>query len=612
MARWVSKRTFCAALLAVSWAVCAMAEQRYEDPTGDAVVRRTDPGADGAYDPEVQGVIDLGEIEIGAWRPDDPATDLFEGEFASDSEFLRLDLTIAGLVNPPGSADPFSFDPFAFGEHPVYGFVEIDVDGDVLTGGEVSAPQYRYLGNVARFGGLPKRESLEDRVAVDVSAFDGDVETAPFVDRHGEEFHLALLGSVVERGTIEEVDGNGDEVFDAGETWDLAGPFFHRAHAFEAFSFIKGGRHPGEYAPTVWLRFQHDPIDDQTRLSLIVPLTNVGAAQMTGALPEDLDLDPENQASVLEALDDLYASAEFFEMFPTGLPEQALIDGWADRDPNEYLKPSDWEMTALLGTSYSQPDPSGLYFVWTDVYPDAVVGDFDGDGDVTELDEAAMDDFIIAYDASDGTVDGSVVVIGFGENFSIYDLNYDGVVDHEDVTLIEDGDVLLSSIPYADSSLCRSAGNVVRLTFSVDITEPPPGELLVQQMFAGGAFGPDLSGGFDVSIEQDGDGFPRTLRLVDAGLPDLQHGAWYTISGNGGWLGGASFDVAYVVQVGDVSNDGAVLNLDAGLINGAIPEFVAADQDRRDIDGDGTILNDDVSTANFYIPSFQVPKPDGH
>ncbi len=69
----------------------------FEDPRGDAYIRRTDPGANAPFDPAAHRLIDLIEIRLGEWIPVDPALDLFTGEFESDdsvmeAEFVRLDL----------------------------------------------------------------------------------------------------------------------------------------------------------------------------------------------------------------------------------------------------------------------------------------------------------------------------------------------------------------------------------------------------------------------------------------------------------------------------------------------------------------------------------------
>ena len=132
-------------------------------------------------------------------------------------------------------------------------------------------------------------------------------------------------------------------------------------------------------------------------------------------------------------------------------------------------------------------------------------------------------------------------------------------------------------------------------------------------MLASGQFGSDLSAGCDVSIEQDANGNPRILKIVDVDSPDLQHREWYTIRNVGNWPGVLDFSVQLVVQVGDANGDGAVVNLDVSFMNAStIPVLKAEDNERRDIDGDGSVLNLDVSAANARIPSFEVPKPSGH
>lgn len=411
------------------------------DAAADAVPRPTDPGANNPFDPEAHRLIDLQEIIMGNWAPEDPVVDLFKGEFTAAGEFLRLDVLVHGLVNPPGSPDPFSFDPFEYGEHPIYGFIEIDVDDNVWTGGEPYAPEYRYLGNVVRFGGNVLRPEFSDRVAPDGAAFDDDFLTPPFVERHGEEFHLALLGWQFGYGNIQEISGNGDGVFNAGETWNIRGRFFHRAHGFEEFSFVEGGRHPGEYAPESDLQFRHDVNDNITYVSLVFPLTNIGAGLMRGEPPEPSNQDPTDHASVLEALEDLQLSAFFLEIFPTGLPEEDIIIDWAERNPLDHLDSTAWSVTALLGTSYTQPDPAGVFYVWTDVYPNVVPGDVDGSGLWDGQDTQIVAQYIAQNDRFDGVVDGRVTILDFASDFSVYDVNHDGVVDHTDLTPFDrDGD----------------------------------------------------------------------------------------------------------------------------------------------------------------------------
>ncbi len=410
--------------------------RRLEDELGDAVPRPTDPGASAPFDPLAHRLPDLIEARIGAWTPDNPRDDLFGGVFeddASDAQFLRFDLRIDGLVNPPGDVDPFRFQPFAYGPHPVYGFVEFDMDRDEDTGGELAAPQYRYLGNIVRFGGNVSEEHLRGRAALDAEAFDGNIATSPLVDRSGEEFHLALLGGEFGPADVVVASGDADRVFEPGEQWRITAAFFHRAHGYEAFSFVSGGNLPGEYMPSVTIQFHHDLSLDETTISLVFPLTQGGAALMRGEPPEPIDFDPSNQASVHEALYDLNFSAQYLDKFPSGDPDEVIINEWADQEPTEFLGPESWEITVLLGSSYSEPQAGGVYFVWSDAYPNVVRGDVDGNDEADEDDVRQIEDFIEAHDASDGTLDGVAVIVGFAEDFSVFDVNHDGFVDGLDL-----------------------------------------------------------------------------------------------------------------------------------------------------------------------------------
>lgn len=202
------------------------------------------------------------------------------------------------------------------------------------------------------------------------------------------------------------------------------------------------------------------------------------------------------------------------------------------------------------------------------------------------------------------TIEGLFVIDGSGS----------GEIDVIDAfSLNPAGGFFASSNPASGESLPRSSRNTMRMTFSSDIAAPgAAGEILVQQMISGGAFGADQSAGFTFTVENNAQGQPRILKIVDADPPNLLHRQWYAIRSTGGWLGGGVFEVQYVVQIGDADGSLGVFNLDAGTINGGIPNFSAGDQDRRDIDGDGTILNGDVSTMNPRIPSFPVAKPTGH
>ncbi|NOX59852.1 MAG: hypothetical protein GXP29_13485 [Planctomycetes bacterium] len=425
-------------------------ESKLTDPDYDVVARPTDPGAQTPFDPQQHRLINLLEIVLKNWAPNSPAIDLFSGSASETGSFVRIDVVVEGLVNPPGRTDPGLFDPFRYGAHPIYGFVEIDMDDDNETGGEVDAPEFRFLGNAARFGGLPEDSRFSDRLAKSDAAFDGNFLTDPFVERSGEEFHITFLGSVFQPSDIVEASGDGDMVFESDERWIITAPWFHRAHGFEPFSVASGGMIPGEYAPDCELRFDHDAATDTTQISLVFPLTNAASAAMRSEVVQPNNNDPSDQASIDEAFDDLAISASIVNMFPTGEPDEVLILGWASNTPGEDLDPTTWRLTALLGTSYTV---SGAGFVWTDMYPNALRGNVNGENGVNLDDQSQIVGYISDHDLDDGSLDGQVIVAQFASGFSVFDVNHDGVVDGLDTALLSvegdldlDGDVDLADM----------------------------------------------------------------------------------------------------------------------------------------------------------------------
>jgi len=225
----------------------------------------------------------------------------------------------------------------------------------------------------------------------------------------------------------------------------------------------------------------------------------------------------------------------------------------------------------------------------------ADISDLDGDGDVTEpipFDLAGMARFfddLLTPDTGLGTP-------------PIVDM---GAYEYVPVPALQ------LSVPATGQSLWRNQKNIIRLTFDADIVAPDVGAVMIQEMLAGGTYGDDLSAGFAFTVENDGQGQPRVLKIRETGT-SLAHRKWYAVRNTGAWTGVAPFTVQYVVQVGDASNDGRVLNTDFGWVNAAIPTFSTADDDRRDMNGDGRILNTDFGVLNSKIPSFPVAKPSGH
>jgi len=417
-----------------------------QDTVGDVVVRRADADADGLVNPQLHRLPDLVSCSIGAWQPADPRENLFVGAFTCAGGFFRLDLVFDGLVNPPGALNccgDYVFEPFRYGDHPIFGYVEIDMDSSVNTGGELEVPHLTYLGNAARFGGLPGEPRFAGRAAQDYTAFDGNIRTPPLVDRSGEEFHVAFHG-----WRITEIlrSDESDSVFGPGEVWIVIGYLFQRAHGYIDFSFTgTAAGEVGKYEPLVQLQFAHSVAAQQTTVSLVYPLTNSAAATITGTdVVQNPDGDPSNQNSVLEALDDLV-----WGLTPAPPPDWlsdpnfAIIEDWGhfdlwpgENDVTQFLDPLDWNINVIVGTSYTA-ETNDAYFVWTDLMPNVAAGDFNGDGLITWADRALFNQFVIAGDGQpavdeDGMVNCVVDVVQFGPNFSVFDVNYDGLVDGND------------------------------------------------------------------------------------------------------------------------------------------------------------------------------------
>ncbi len=415
----------------------------FQDTQGDAVARRTDTGADGPIDTTNHPLPDLVMWSIGTWQPNDPQTDLFTGHWNNWGDFVRLELVLAGVVNPPGPVgccgQP-AFDPFAYGPNPMCGYIEIDMDEDIDTGGELDWPDLRYLGNVARFGGLPQHSGLRARTAIDARAFDADFLTPPYVERSGEDFHLELVGWEIDSNQIER-SSTSDWLFGPGETWTMTGHLFHRAHGYSQFSSAccRSGYPIGNYDPPVTVQFSHHTVSNRTTVSLIYPLTQAGAAAVKGEPVEPMDIFFTNQNSVAEALWELKISATGASAWDRSLPEFALIAAWENKNPDDYLEPALWRVTILTGGSYTSQQDS--LFVWSDIYPNVSLGDFEGNGSIGPSDLALLGSYLQINDGlpaldADGAVNGSIEIKDFGIGFSLYDLNYDGLVDGEDLAMV--------------------------------------------------------------------------------------------------------------------------------------------------------------------------------
>lgn len=407
----------------------------WSDPQGDALVRRTDFGNSAQLIPGAT-VPDLLSVTLGCWSTPTPTTDRYAGTFvpASGACMLRLDIVVKGLVNPPGrvSPDPGFHIPTQFGNSPLFGTFEFDVDNDYDTGGE--APFFypaTYLAQAGRFGTVPQH--LADRAILTPWNFDTDVGTAPFYERSGTDFALALCGCT--SATLISQDGNMDDLMDAGETMVVRSRFFLRATGYIDASFCFGGSDFGIYDPQVDLRFKHDIASNSTTVSMVFPLTMHGAALLAGEPDQPEDFNVGNHTSVSEALSDVI---QYVNTHNLNGHAALIAQGWAGRSASSYLNVVNWRCTALVGTAYPSPVFAADY-VWTDAGFDLLASDCNGDGVITTADRQAVIDFIAQADGvfgedDDGTVNGSILLPGFAEKFAAYDINYDGLVDAIDIT----------------------------------------------------------------------------------------------------------------------------------------------------------------------------------
>ncbi len=412
-----------------------------------------DVGGDGAVNPPVVGgrpgnFPDVLEVRWGGWTPYPTGNPTpkknFNGSFngLAAPPIVRIDMKFAGLLNPPGPLGVGGvYDPYRFGNSPLYGFIEVDLDGNKDTGGELGeAARQRYLAVTGRFGELPGG-TLLGRTVVSGAQLDSSFTTSPQFERSGAEYVVSFCGCF-EPSIEDEDDGDCDGVFEPGETWIVEGRFFQRAGGFVAASAAKNGSQPGAYDPVVFLRFSHSESCDTTTVSLVYAVTQSGAAKLRcGSCPaQPINLDVGDDTSIQEAMVDVCEGA-LSPFFPAEFPETwALVSGWAmDAMAEGALYPGKWVFRAALATAYSEAQPDG-YLVWTDVGFDEHFADFNGSGSATMHDRAALVSHVFRTDGTGFDCDpnraGSVGVCAFGHSFSVFDLDYDGCIDADDAALI--------------------------------------------------------------------------------------------------------------------------------------------------------------------------------
>ena len=420
--------------LGAAFSADAQTSKIWTDHPADAVLRLTDPN--GTINPN-STLPDVTTVVMSGWLPDNPPVDPFTGSFINtrDAHIFRLDIIFSGLVNPPGPivqrVPPFQFDPFRFGDSPVYGFLDLDIDDNKNSGGELSLPaELRYLANVARFGRLPQG-SIGGRAARSAQDIDQDFFSAPFYERTGADFAVALCGCWEVEIVFE--GGNGDEIFDPGETWLVSGRFLERARGYVGASGAFGGSAAGHYDPVTIIRFQHLLATDTTIITLVEPLDMIGAAILAGQPAQPTNFSLFDHTSVLEALTDIIFGAGG----PLSGPVFELTRRWRGRNAADYMDVDDWEVTALFATSYF-PKSNSLY-AWTDTGFDETPGDVNADALADDADITLIRDEVYARDGgptdADGIKNGRVVLIDFGPNFSLFDIDGNGVIEPEDLWL---------------------------------------------------------------------------------------------------------------------------------------------------------------------------------
>lgn len=454
-----------AAALAAVWLTslvpCAAArDQDYvelNDPAGDAVLRRCDAGAVGVVNPPVvQGrpgaLPDLLQIRYGAWEltPSQMVPpDAYNGHWSDGlyEDLFRVDLKFAGLVNPPGplGLNGDAFDPYLFGNRPVYGWIDFDMDADRDTGGELGAAALsHYLAVVGRFGQIPSG-GMADRTATAGGELDQNFGTAPQYERSGAEFSLVMCGCFTP--TVVNTYGDADGVFGPGNTWIVSGRFFQRCAGYRALSAVSGGSQPGLYDPVVQLRFRHSTQSDTTTVSLVYALTMRGAAMLregVNCVPQQLDLTVNNDSSIQEAITDVIDGAKDPDLILNSFTTWILASRWATKSPLDAMDPFRWTVRAVVGTSYSQAY-EGAAVVWTDAGFNERLADFNADGAVTQADRGVLMQEVSSFDGTGADCDevhnGVYTICNFGPDFCVMDLNYDGRVDQLDAALVPAGGV---------------------------------------------------------------------------------------------------------------------------------------------------------------------------
>ena len=132
---------------------------------------------------------------------------------------------------------------------------------------------------------------------------------------------------------------------------------------------------------------------------------------------------------------------------------------------------------------------------------------------------------------------------------------------------------------------------------------PGNNSFTIRELLDDGQYGPDLSDEF-VVIKSGLSGF---WFYADEAV--LNNQTWYELNTDGTWNNVAPFTLQWLVQFGDVNNDGSTLENDLPAIR--IRDFCFPSC-RDDINGDDHVEDEDLRLIESFIPSSFVPKPSGH
>ena len=221
------------------------------------------------------------------------------------------------------------------------------------------------------------------------------------------------------------------------------------------------------------MKFSSSIWANKTTVSFVFPMVN---------FTEPLDYDDSNEVSIFEALQGLVDASS---NVPTGNPEDALIADWAYQFPMMYTLSTMWPLRILASTAYITEPTDDQYFAWTDIAPNNLPGDFEGDGDVDAADAAEFDAFVALRDGDpdydmDGDPNNGILVIPpdpphcgpWPANFCLYDRNGNGRVEPGDSPLLPllPGDIDTDGDVDADDLL-----RLAPLLAGPSLTALPPG-----------------------------------------------------------------------------------------------------------------------------------------